>query len=44
MLRLIVASSLTASVSFIAVIGSFTPVIVIVSVAVSVPPFPSDTV
>ena len=44
MLRLIVASSFTASVSFTAVIGSFTPVIVIVSVAVSDPPFPSPTV
>ena len=39
-----VASSLTEPVSLVAAGVSFVPVTVIINVAVSVPPFPSDTV
>ena len=43
-LSVIVASSLTLSVSLTPIGSSFTPVTVIVILAVSVPPFPSETV
>ena len=39
-----VASSLTEPVSLVAAGVSFVPVTVIINVAVSVPPFPSETV